>query len=42
VICKRVKADKTFVKGDNMDENLLNGVIGVKNMKLRGQNCNLL
>jgi hypothetical protein len=33
---------KTFAKWDNLDENLLNGVISVKKLKIGGKNWNLL
>jgi hypothetical protein len=39
---KGVKTDKFFAKWGNMDEKLLNGVYGVKNVKLRGEKWNLL
>jgi hypothetical protein len=37
-----VKIGKTFVKWGNTDEKILNGVVSVKKIKLRGKNWNLL
>jgi hypothetical protein len=43
ITCKilvRVKNGKTFTKRGNVNKNLLNGVISVKNVKLGGKNWN--
>jgi hypothetical protein len=37
-----VKIGTVYTKWGNLDENLLNGVIAVKIIKLRGKNWNLL
>jgi hypothetical protein len=37
-----VKIDTVYTKWGNLDENLLNGVIAVKIIKLGGKNWNLL
>jgi hypothetical protein len=37
-ILEGVKVGKTFAKWGNLDENLLNGVINVKNLKIGGKN----
>jgi hypothetical protein len=45
ITCKilvRVKNGKTFTKRGNVNKNLLNGVISVKNVKLGGKNWNSL
>jgi hypothetical protein len=41
-ILEGVKIGKTFAKWGNLDENLLNGVISVKKLKIGGKNWNLL
>jgi hypothetical protein len=42
IILKGVRFGKTFAKWDNYDENLLNGVITVKKVKLGGKKWNSL
>jgi hypothetical protein len=41
-ILEGVKIGITFAKWGNLDENLLNGVISVKKLKIWGKNWNLL
>jgi hypothetical protein len=42
IILKGVRFGKIFIKWGNYDENLLNGVITVKKVKLGGKKWNLL